>query len=67
MAKFSDLTLRNTRAWVKIVRNEDKSFNFAIGYTSEVKSFKQASYSATYIPTITDAKEFAQQWLKDYE
>jgi hypothetical protein len=59
--------LRSERVWVKVVRKEDKSFSFFIGYTGEVESFKQSTYSKTYMPTIKDAKEFAQTWLDDYK
>ena len=59
-------TIRNSRVWVKINRNADKSFSFHIGYTNEVNSFKTTNIPNNFMKTIKEAKEHALYLASDY-
>lgn len=61
------ITVKNERVWVEIERGDNKSFTFTIGYHRDNKRIKSARYPKEYMPTIKDAKEFAQVWLDDYK
>ena len=60
-------TIRKFNQWVKITRDQNKRFTFALGWEGEVQAHDITSYSAEWMPTWKDAIAHAERKTEDYK